>query len=584
MKSGGISKYILYALAVIVTVGLLVVMNGPFFRDKPDYPIDYPVEGWRVEYQGQVFENARLDETNIGASEKGDVFRASHALPDVEVDSACIRVSTVLCALDVYVEDVLIYSFGHDRGAAGKMIPTRLHFVPLPENYAGKQMDLALTVYTDNAFSGFLPVTVGNRSDLQVQLMQDYRLQLFTGIFLILFAFILVVMSVYLVVYETSSARIYCSAFLLVMLGFYILSFYDLVDLLTDRPELRTIMEYAAFYLMPAAATAFIATIQEGRARRIIGGLAVFDAVCAIVAFIMHALGIKHIHEPLPLFQILFVLYCVPLFIFLVYSLVSGKKLGRRKSDVHIRASEMVLLGGVSYLFVAAIVDLIRYSYLKFFSRYGAAYSDISTTTHGALIFAACLIVNYFYYSIDFLNAQVMHERMRGLAYTDPLTNLANRTRCEEVMQRLNGTTDPYIIVSLDVNDLKVVNDREGHAAGDAFLSGFAKILTDIFGTDAFLIGRMGGDEFMAIFKETQHVKVQSLLDDLAARMQAENSRGGRFRYDAAWGVAGSDEVASGIASDVYMLADSRMYENKNARKRAKELSRKLEGGRHLHG
>lgn len=583
MKSANIRQNLHYVVAILITVFAITVMNGPFFRAEPEDELVMLESGWTIRHGEDVQEGVRLDAAMIGDSQAGDVFEAIHPLPSVEVKNACVRVSTVLSALDVYVDDTLLYSFGHDRGAAGRMIPTRMHFIALPENYTNKEMRLVVTVYYDGTFSGFSQVAVGNRNDIQEQMLQNYRMPLFSGIFLIIFAFVLIVMSVYMVVYETSSARIYASAALLLILGFYILSFYDLIDILTNRPELRTILEYVSFFLIPAGGAAYVATISSGRAKKIITVVAAVCLMAALAAFAMHALNICFLNEMLPVFQGMIVLGSIPLLIYLFYTLIYDKKTVRRKSDSHIRASEAVLLGGVAYLFVSALFDMLRYAYLKFFSHTGTAYSDIQTITHGALVFAACLMVNYFYYSIDFLNAQVVRERMRGLAYTDTLTGLANRTRCEEVMQRLHGRQTSFIIVSLDVNDLKVTNDRFGHAQGDALLKGFAEILAECFGEEAYLIGRMGGDEFIAIFKEKPYSRVQVLLEELSSGMKKKNRVGQQFTYDAAWGVAASEDAPDASAHDIYMMADTRMYANKTARKRARDLSGRMNPGGQEH-
>lgn len=576
-------QIIFYIAAIVVTAFTIALMNGPFFRTEPEYELVTMEDQWTVRYHGQTLDNIRLDEANIGTSEAGDVFEAVHPLPSFEVPNACIRVSTVLSALDVYVDDILLYSFGHDRGTEGRMIPTRMHFIYLPDNYADKEMRLVVTVYSNGAFSGFYPVAIGNRGDIQTQMLQHYRMPLFSGIFLIIFSFVLIVMSVYMVVYETGNARIYTSAALLLVMGFYILSFYDLIDILTNRPELRTLLEYGSFFLIPFCGAAYVASISAGRAKKIITALAIVFLLCALGAFALHAMNILFLYQMLFLFQALIVGGSIPLLIYLFYTLLNDRRSVRRKSDTHIKASEAVLLGGIAYLFVSALFDMVRYAYLKFFSHTGAAYSDIQTLTHGALVFAACLMINYFYYSIDYLNAQVVKERMRGLAYTDALTGLANRTRCEEVMQRLHGTEDPFIIVSLDVNDLKVTNDRFGHARGDALLKGFSEILAECFGEEAYLIGRMGGDEFIAIFKNKPYTRVQMLLEELTEQMKRKNRIGEPFTYDAAWGVATSQDAPDASAHDIYMTADTRMYANKNARKRAKDLSGRLGTGGQTH-
>ena len=115
----------------------------------------------------------------------------------------------------------------------------------------------------------------------------------------------------------------------------------------------------------------------------------------------------------------------------------------------------------------------------------------------------------------------------------------------------------------MDVNNLKKINDTMGHADGDRFLRGFAQIL-NIFYKNALLIGRMGGDEFVVILKNTDLETGAARAQALEAALHKINRGGGPFIYEASYGVAHSFEVRSGKAADVYNLADSRMYEMKN--------------------
>ena len=146
-------------------------------------------------------------------------------------------------------------------------------------------------------------------------------------------------------------------------------------------------------------------------------------------------------------------------------------------------------------------------------------------------------------------------------------------------MQRLHSKTSHFVIVSLDVNELKETNDSYGHAQGDRLLKGFADILATCFGEEAYLIGRMGGDEFIAIFKEKPESRVRVLLQELTQQMSVESGRDYRLAYAAAYGVATSKEMPDSSAHDIYMVADSRMYADKKAGKKDKEGNAQMTGG-----
>ena len=119
-----------------------------------------------------------------------------------------------------------------------------------------------------------------------------------------------------------------------------------------------------------------------------------------------------------------------------------------------------------------------------------------------------------------------------------------------------------YTIISMDLNKLKQVNDTLGHHEGDRLLSGFATILSDCF-MDANLVGRMGGDEFIVILTEDRALNTTRRIHTFYSLMNDWNHKEQMFQYSASYGYAYSYEVPSGSAQEVYMLADSRMYEMK---------------------
>jgi hypothetical protein len=92
------------------------------------------------------------------------------------------------------------------------------------------------------------------------------------------------------------------------------------------------------------------------------------------------------------------------------------------------------------------------------------------------------------------LYARSLHR----LAYQDILTGLPNRRAFfEHLSNRLSERQD-VTVLACDVDDLKAINDREGHAAGDAAICAVARHLVHALGPCAF-VARVGGDEFLAV-------------------------------------------------------------------------------------
>ncbi|AKK01802.1 diguanylate cyclase [Pseudomonas chlororaphis] len=116
---------------------------------------------------------------------------------------------------------------------------------------------------------------------------------------------------------------------------------------------------------------------------------------------------------------------------------------------------------------------------------------------------------------------QVQLDENRRLAETDALTRVANRYRLEQALplacERAQRFREPLCLIAMDVDDFKDINDRYGHAFGDAAL---VQVVQSVQRSerDGDLLARWGGDEFILILPNT------TLAD---ARLVAETIRRG---------------------------------------------------------
>ena len=120
----------------------------------------------------------------------------------------------------------------------------------------------------------------------------------------------------------------------------------------------------------------------------------------------------------------------------------------------------------------------------------------------------------------------------------------------------------PFAVVMFDVNDLKKVNDRLGHQAGDQYLRDASRIICDIFSHSP--VFRIGGDEFAAISQGRDYENVDALVDALRIHNEQARRSGGIVIASGMSRCENDEYVAA-----VFERADKQMYENKAALKRA---------------
>ena len=113
-------------------------------------------------------------------------------------------------------------------------------------------------------------------------------------------------------------------------------------------------------------------------------------------------------------------------------------------------------------------------------------------------------------------NCHRTSEQMRELSITDPLTGLFNRryfdVRLEEEYQRAKRYGLNFSLAILDIDDFKVLNDTEGHLAGDYALREIANIMTNSIRANDILV-RIGGEEFAIIMPQTSKDEAFNVLE-----------------------------------------------------------------------
>ena len=153
-------------------------------------------------------------------------------------------------------------------------------------------------------------------------------------------------------------------------------------------------------------------------------------------------------------------------------------------------------------------------------------------------------------------------EQAQIKASVAALTGVRNRHSYLEAEDQLNrliaDRTQPgFAITVFDVNDLKSVNDNEGHHAGDMCLCSACKIISDIFKHSQ--VFRVGGDEFAVISQNDDYDRIEELIEKVKSHNASAIRTGGIV---IACGTA-KYENDSFVAS-VFERADRQMYENKD--------------------
>ncbi len=155
--------------------------------------------------------------------------------------------------------------------------------------------------------------------------------------------------------------------------------------------------------------------------------------------------------------------------------------------------------------------------------------------------------------------------KTKTLAYQDKLTGLGNAQKCQEMLNTFNDYEQDIMFVTFDLNRFKEINDTYGHQVGDEALVAFANCLANSFGVVGF-VGRIGGDEFIALISEDVQEKLDGALELLNKGIDEHNNTPGiKYQLSVSYGysIRTAEEYHNKSIHSMYYEADKSMYKLK---------------------
>lgn len=164
-------------------------------------------------------------------------------------------------------------------------------------------------------------------------------------------------------------------------------------------------------------------------------------------------------------------------------------------------------------------------------------------------------------------------EEIRALYQKDELTGIYNRRGFDRLLREkftaAKETRENIAVVSIDMDNLKVINDSYGHTAGDEALKGMAAALDSVMEEGEFC-ARVGGDEFAAALVVNRPERADDFRKNLKEAMKRQSENLDQFEVMASVGICELAEDFDASLIACVQKADMRMYEEKRARKKAK--------------
>lgn len=166
------------------------------------------------------------------------------------------------------------------------------------------------------------------------------------------------------------------------------------------------------------------------------------------------------------------------------------------------------------------------------------------------------------------LRYSAQNRVLRQKVYLDEATGLPNKNKCEEILaseEPLTGSESTAVMV-FDLNNLRIINDRQGHERGDQYIRSFAEQLRAAL-PEKYFVGRDGGDEFIAVLKQVDHEQVKDCLQMIREQTERYSKNHPDMLLSYAVGYALSTDFPGSNMKDLFRYADKNMYVDKNRAK-----------------
>lgn len=558
MEKNRIKRFVLFLLLAVSFLVLLIPLIYFTQKNVKRYENTGTLldEHWDVIINDVVYNDVTLSEFTFPVTNKWDVLTLSRTLDEqFSLFDPVIKCDLVHCYVRVFLDDDEIYGYGEADYESGRFLGYGTHYIQL-KDYLGKKLTFNLIVTENKAFNGIPAMIGGNRSELVISTIVTKIFVLATALALILFGIIMSVITLVMILKDPNMKQLYFIAVFSLLIGLWTLCNNDIMIYFTNSIKVKSYTEYLSLYALPIPLLAYfypeITNIKRKPVFLILYRiLFVSHSLFFITAVILQLLNIVHLPGMLQICHILMFLE-----ILLIFAVTVNDLINRR------RYKHAFQVGMVAILVMIAF-ELIRYNVGKYIS----SFLNNSFNSHlcfSVLFIVITLIVDYTLKIRHSLISGARQKILVDMAYTDELTGLYNRRKCDEIVEQLIDSNKDFGLVSMDLNLLKYFNDKYGHEKGDELLKTFAHILKEAF-PDALVHARMGGDEFMIVLSSMETDEYESIIKHLNKIINEHNKVPGNIFISTAAGCVSRSEMGSySDLRTMYQEADKRMYKNKN--------------------
>lgn len=433
----------------------------------------------------------------------------------------------------------------------------RIYEVQLPGGFETKEMVMEFTPVGRLPFSDFANVGIIPANEGWKRIITGNVLVFMTSVSLMIMAMICIC---YFLIKSIEERKLQMglsvAVFELMVCGWFFGSL-SMFYLIVEDVSFCAKIEYYSLFLAPIPLTVFIyQVIDKGKMKKLVATVGVIYSMFYVVATVLERTpGMPNYSKMLPAMHVLagITITC------LVISVFWG-------NEADSNSYLVILRFGILVAMVFGLAEIVRFNVEKFVLN-NSWVATKGVSGFAILIVALSLVIYLISYSTSQFTVKIERQQLLKLAYQDALTGMPNRADCYRNIEEMEKQKiQDYVMVFIDLNDLKTTNDSFGHDDGDRLLCLTADAIMEVFSEDGFT-SRWGGDEFVACVYGGKEKALQR-IEEFQQKMRTANESGEYpFPISAACGYVESTAGAYLAPIEAIRLADESMYENKRLMK-----------------
>ena len=546
--------YTLCLLGMFLILGLVLISREKKYETKTDATYKNITAEWFLdkEYTSpvNVKKLGEYMDKNVG------VLSMYYQLPETSSD-----ISLIYRSKDVYTrvlsENEVLYQTNVYESKYYNKSPGNLwNVLTINSKYSGKCIEIEINMVYDTDALTVDSIFLGDKADIILGLFGDNIWGIIISLLMILLGFGLIVMDC-LPSYEAAKKNhaLFWIGIFSLFTGMWSLLETNVIQFCVKDMRILQLVNNMLMIIDSIPVLLYLNNeyeIFKYRIMRIIGYISTIYIMIAI--FVQLFAKNMDFHHMLTGSILLMIVTDVVLFIWII---ITTFKLRNDKSSI-IRG--LLQLTGLCSLWFCGVFEGIRSLNVDRMDRAGLI-------RVGMLILCLCLATSSQIEAYKIVEQGLQFDFVSKLAYSDGLTGLGNRTAyLEQIANYCNSEDNNSTlgIIYLDVNNLKQVNDGQGHEFGDKLIRLSAYIIDETFGHYGKSY-RIGGDEFCVLLtgdnvKENYNEGLLSFVDIIK---EANTAKWYPFPIQIAHGFAICDKITPENIQNAISQADNEMYANK---------------------